>query len=69
MVYLWLMGSLPTQSSSQLPRRDSTLSATFVLVISTNEDHRHQRMEDGRMKEVREKGVKTETDINASDEK
>lgn len=49
-VYLWLINSLPTQTSSLLPHRGSTLSSTFVLVIPTNEDHRNQRLEDGRMK-------------------
>lgn len=56
-----LMGSLPTQSSSLLPRRGLTLSFTFVLVIPTNEDRRQHRLEDGRIKEVCEEGVKTKT--------
>lgn len=64
-----LIDSPPTQSSSLWPRRGPTLSSTFVLAISTNEDHRHQRQEDGRMKECVRREVGLSQTINASDEK
>lgn len=49
-----LIDRLPIRSSSLMPHRGLTLSFASALVILTNDDHRHRRLGDGRMKDMRE---------------